>query len=185
MGYANIMPERARHPALVLRFRPHTEVEGAFVSVSDKVEAALRAAGLELPDRPVALGAYVPAVRTGNLVYTSGQLPVLDGELLATGIVGVDVELETAKACAARCALNALAAASTVCDLDSVVAVVKLNGYVASSPGFTAQPAVVDGASEVVLAAFGEGGKHARAAVGVASLPKGAPVEIEIVLELG
>jgi enamine deaminase RidA (YjgF/YER057c/UK114 family) len=127
----------------------------------------------------------VPAVRAGDLVFTSGQLPMLDGALLAVGTVGVDVEADVANGCARQAALNALAAASTVCDLDDIVAVVKLNGYVASPSSFTAQPAVVNGASEVMLAAFGEAGKHARAAVGVAALPLGAPVEIEVVLQLG
>lgn len=155
------------------------------MSENEKVGSALLAAGHTLPGRPVALGSYVPAVRTGSLVFTSGQLPMLEGALMAAGAVGADVDIETAKACAARCALNALAAASTVCDLDSVTAVVKVTGYVASAPGFTSQPAVVDGASQLVLAAFGDAGRHARAAVGVASLPLGAPVEVEIVLELG
>jgi enamine deaminase RidA (YjgF/YER057c/UK114 family) len=155
------------------------------VSENEKVGSALLAAGHTLPGRPVALGSYVPAVRSGSLVFTSGQLPMVDGTLMAVGSVGADVDIETAKSCAARCALNALAAASTVCDLDSVAAVVKVTGYVASAPGFTSQPAVVDGASQLVLAAFGDAGRHARAAVGVASLPLGAPVEVEIVLELG
>jgi enamine deaminase RidA (YjgF/YER057c/UK114 family) len=133
---------------------------------------------------PAALGGYVPAVRTGSLVFTSGQLPMKAGVLLATGAVGSETDAETARACAEQCALNALAAASTVCDLDDVVHVVKVTGYVASGPGFTAQPAVVDGASAVMGSAFGAAGAHARAAVGVASLPLGAPVEVEIVLEL-
>jgi enamine deaminase RidA (YjgF/YER057c/UK114 family) len=144
----------------------------------------LAAAGFTLPPAPAALGAYVPAVRSGSLVYTSGQLPLFDGSLVTSGLVGGEVTLEVARRCASRAALNALAAASTVCDLDRVTSVVKLTGYVASAPGFTAQPAVVDGASEVLLAAMGERGRHARAAVGVASLPLGAPVEIEIVLEV-
>jgi enamine deaminase RidA (YjgF/YER057c/UK114 family) len=155
------------------------------VSENEKVGSALLAAGLSLPAGPVALGSYVPAVRTGSLVFTSGQLPMLDGVLMAVGTLGGDIDVETARSCAARCALNALAAASTVCDLDSVTAIVKLTGYVASAPGFTSQPSVVDGASRVLLAAFGDAGGHARAAVGVASLPLGAPVEVEIVLELG
>jgi enamine deaminase RidA (YjgF/YER057c/UK114 family) len=117
-------------------------------------------------------------------VFTSGQLPMRDGALLATGLVGADVDTDTAHECAARCALNALAALSGVCDLDDVVRVVKVTGFVASAPGFTAQPAVVDGASAVMLAAFGDAGRHARAAVGVASLPLGAPVEVEIVVEI-
>ena len=149
------------------------------------VTARLAAAGFELPAGPAALGDYVPAVRTGSLIFTSGQLPMVAGVLLATGSVGAEVDPEEARACAARCALNALAAASTVCDLDDVTRVVKLTGYVASAIGFTAQPGVVNGASAVMGAAFAEVGKHARAAVGVASLPLGAPVEVEIVLELG
>jgi enamine deaminase RidA (YjgF/YER057c/UK114 family) len=149
-----------------------------------EVTERLATAGFELPAGPAALGDYVPAVRTGSLVFTSGQLPMVAGTLLATGAVGADVDEEAAHACAARCALNALAAASTVCDLDDVVRVVKLTGYVTSAPGFTAQPGVINGASAVMGAAFGECGRHARAAVGVASLPLGAPVEVEIVLEL-
>jgi enamine deaminase RidA (YjgF/YER057c/UK114 family) len=149
-----------------------------------RVDEALAAAGLSLPAAPSALGSYVPAVRAGALVFTAGQLPLRDGALLATGTVGADVSGELAVECARQCALNALAAASTVCDLDDVVRVVKVTGYVASASGFTAQPSVVDGASAVVLAAFGDAGRHARAAVGVISLPIGAPVEVEMVLEL-
>jgi len=154
------------------------------MSASQGVAGRLAGAGLELPSGPVALGDYVPAVRTGSLVFTSGQLPMQAGALIATGSVGAGVDPDTARACASRCALNALAAASTVCDLDDVTRVVKVTGYVASAPGFTGQPGVVDGASAVMGAAFGETGRHARAAVGVASLPLGAPVEVEIVLEL-
>jgi enamine deaminase RidA (YjgF/YER057c/UK114 family) len=149
------------------------------------VEEALTAAGLALPGRPAALGSYVPAVRTGDLVFTAGQLPMRDGALVASGAVGVEVDVAAARSCAAQAALNALAAASTVCDLDAVTAVVKVTGFVASAAGFTSQPAVLDGASEVLLAAFGDAGRHARTAVGVASLPMGAPVEVEIVLEVG
>lgn len=136
-----------------------------------------------MPDAPAALGAYVPASRAGRLVFTAGQLPLRAGRLITSGLVGDAVDPQIAKECAGQAALNALAAASTVCDLDAVTAVVKVTGYVASAPGFTAQPSVVDGASAVMLAAFGEAGRHARAAVGVAALPLGAPVEIEIVLE--
>ena len=127
----------------------------------------------------------MPAVRSGSLVFTSGQLPLVDGTLSATGSVPGDVTPEIARESASTCALNALAAASTVCDLDAVVRVVKVTGFVASEPTFTGQPSVVDGASSVMLAAFGDAGRHARAAVGVASLPVGAPVEVEIVLEVG
>lgn len=148
------------------------------------VKERLAEAGLELPVAAAALGAYVPAVRTGNLIFTSGQLPMVAGELLKAGIVGAEVSLDAARACAERCALNALAAAATVCDLDAVTRVVKLTGYVASAPGLTAQPAVVDGASAVLAAAFGEAGRHAREAVGVAALPLGAPVEVAVVLEV-
>ena len=154
------------------------------MTASQEVTGRLVAAGLELPAGPAALGDYVPAVRSGSLVFTSGQLPMKAGVLLAIGAVGASTDAETARACAGQCALNALAAASTVCDLDDVVRVVKVTGYVASAPDFTAQPGVVDGASAVMGAAFGEAGRHARAAVGVASLPLGAPVEVEIVLEL-
>jgi enamine deaminase RidA (YjgF/YER057c/UK114 family) len=154
------------------------------MTASRETARRLAEAGLELPPGPTALGDYVSAVRAGSLVFTSGQLPMQAGALLASGTVGSEVDAETARACAARCALNALAAASTVCDLDEVARVVKVTGFVASAPGFTGQPGVVDGASAVMGAAFGEPGRHARAAVGVASLPLGAPVEVEIVLEL-
>jgi enamine deaminase RidA (YjgF/YER057c/UK114 family) len=146
------------------------------------VAERLHAAGLSLPPAPAALGLYVPARRAGDLVFTSGQLPLVDGHPLTTGAVGAEVSVETAKACAARAALGALAAASTVCDLDEVQAVVCVVGYVASAPGFRAQPSVVDGASEVMRTAFGEAGAHARSAVGVLELPLGAPVEVEVVL---
>jgi enamine deaminase RidA (YjgF/YER057c/UK114 family) len=148
------------------------------------VAERLAAAGFEFPPAPDALGSYVPAVRAGSLVFTAGQLPLKGGRLLASGLVGASVDAAQAKECAEQAALNALAAASTVCDLDSVERVVKLTGYVASAAGFTAQPAVMDGASAVVLAAFGVAGRHARAAVGVAALPLDSPVEIEIVLAL-
>ena len=141
--------------------------------------------GLELPPPPAAVGLYVPAVRTGSLVFTSGQLPMSGGTLLTTGLVGREVSLDTAVQCARMAALNALAAASTVCDLDTVSRVVKLVGYVASAERFTAQPAVVNGASEVMAAAFGEAGAHSREAVGVSRLPMDAPVEVSLVLEIG
>lgn len=148
------------------------------------VAERLSEAGLELPSPPAALGMYVPAVRSGALVFTSGQLPLREGALLTSGLVGAEVSAESGKACATQCALNALAAAATVVDLDTVVRVVKLVGYVASANGFTAQPAVINGASEVFSAAFGQAGAHAREAVGVAQLPMGAPVEVSVVLEV-
>ncbi len=149
------------------------------------VSERLIAAGLSLPEPPTALGDYVPAVRAGGLVFTSGQLPLRDGALLSSGRVGESVSFETAVECARIAALNALAAASTLCELDEVTSVIKLTGYVASAPGFTAQPGVVDGASGVLIAAFGSSGRHAREAVGVAELPKGAPVEVSVILLLG
>lgn len=144
----------------------------------------LAGVGLALPPAPSALGQYVPAVRTGMLVFTSGQLPFADGTLIASGLVGDAVSEDLAAACARQSALNALAAASTVCDLDKVTRVVKVVGYVASAPAFTAQPAVINGASEVMTAAFGQAGTHAREAVGVARLPMDAPVEVSIILEV-
>ena len=141
--------------------------------------------GIELPGVAAPLASYVPAVRTGPLVYTAGQLPLVDGELLATGRVGVEVDEQTALACARRCALNALAAvAAEVGDLDRVRRVVKVTGFVASPPEFTGQPAVLNGASDLLGEVFADAGRHARSAVGVASLPLGAPVEIEIIVEV-
>lgn len=123
----------------------------------------------------------MPAVIAGDLVFTAGQLPLVDGRLLATGLVGADLTTETAAECAQACALNALAALMVVCDLDAVIQVVRLTVYVASAPGFSAQPMVANGASDVVLTAFGEHGRHAREAVGVACLPMNAPVEVSLV----
>ncbi len=137
---------------------------------------------LPVPTAPV--GAYVPALRTGQLVFTSGQVPLRDGVALATGLVGDGVSEESARECAVQCLLNAMAAASTVCDLDDVVRVVKVTGYVASAPGFNAQPRVIDAASELLIGVLGDAGRHAREAVGVAGLPLGVPVEISLVLEL-
>ena len=148
-------------------------------------EDRLLALGLALPDVVPPVAAYVPAVRSGNLVWTSGQLPMADGKLMAEGLVGSDVEPELAKDLAQRCALNALAAIrSVVGDLDDVVRVVKVVGFVASAPGFTGQPGVVNGASELLGEVFGDAGRHARSAVGVAMLPLGAPVEVEVVVEV-
>jgi enamine deaminase RidA (YjgF/YER057c/UK114 family) len=152
--------------------------------IAEGVMARLAAAGFELPAPPQAVGNYAPAVASGKLVFTSGQLPMRVGQLLASGLVGSEVDEEVAAVCAAQCALNALAAAATVCDLDAVIRVVKLVGYVASAPGFTRQPAVIDHASALMLTAFGEPGRHAREAVGVAALPLGAPIELSVVLEM-
>ncbi|GAA1338992.1 RidA family protein [Saccharothrix algeriensis] len=141
--------------------------------------------GVELPAVAAPVAAYVPAVRSGSLVYTSGQLPFVGGALAATGKVGADVSPEEAKAHARTCALNALAAVEALVGVDAIVRVVKVTGYVASADGFTGQPAVLNGASELLGEVFGEAGRHARAAVGVAELPLGAPVEVDLVVEIG
>lgn len=149
------------------------------------VEARLTAAGHTLPEATTPLAAYVPAVLTGRYVYTSGQLPVVDGELIAMGKVGDTIDPEQATELAARCALNAIAAVKSVIgDLDKVVRVVKVVGFVASAPEFSGQPAVMNGASNLLLEAFGDAGRHARSAVGVAVLPRNAPVEVEIIVEV-
>lgn len=140
--------------------------------------------GIELPDVVAPLAAYVPAVRTGNLVYSSGQLPIQGGELLATGKVGAEVSPEDAKALARVCALNALAAVHALVGIDSVVKIVKVVGFVASAPGFGGQPGVINGASELFGEIFGEAGAHARSAVGVSELPRNTPVEVEIIAEV-
>jgi enamine deaminase RidA (YjgF/YER057c/UK114 family) len=144
----------------------------------------LAALGLELPEVTAPLAAYVPAVRSGDYVYTSGQLPLRNGELVATGKVGGEVDPEVASSCAQQCALNALAAAASVVPLEQVRRVVKLVVYVASAPDFTGQPGVGNGASHLVGEVFGDAGRHARSAVGVAVLPLDAPVEVELVLEV-
>jgi enamine deaminase RidA (YjgF/YER057c/UK114 family) len=140
--------------------------------------------GLELPPLTPPLAAYVPAVQSGRHVYVSGQVPMADGQLLDTGKVGAEVTPERAKELAARCALNALAAIESVVGLDRVVRVVKVLGFVASAPGFTGQPGVINGASELFGQVFGDSGRHARSAVGVAELPLGAPVEVEVIVEV-
>ena len=150
-----------------------------------RVLERLVAAGHTLPAPAVPVGSYVPAVRTADLVFTSGQIPVIDGSPIAVGVVGDTISEETARACAVQCVLNALAAASTVCDLDSVTRVVKLTGYVASAAGFTAQPRVIDAASDLLVGVFEDAGRHAREAIGVGGLPIGVPVEISLVLEVG
>ncbi|POX41924.1 LysR family transcriptional regulator [Streptomyces sp. Ru73] len=149
--------------------------------VEDKIESL----GLKLPDVVPPLAAYQPAVRSGNYVFTSGQLPMVDGALPATGKVGGEVNAEQAKELAGVCALNALAAVkSVVGDLDKIVRVVKVVGFVASAPDFTGQPGVVNGASELLGEILGDKGVHARSAVGVAVLPVDAPVEVELQVEI-
>jgi enamine deaminase RidA (YjgF/YER057c/UK114 family) len=141
--------------------------------------------GLSLPEVAKPLASYVPAVRSGGYVHTSGQLPTVEGKLLATGKVGAEVTAEEAKDLARQCALNALAAVrAELGDLSAVARVVKVVGFVASAPDFTGQPGVVNGASELLGEVFGEAGVHARSAVGVAVLPLDAPVEVEIVVEV-
>jgi enamine deaminase RidA (YjgF/YER057c/UK114 family) len=140
--------------------------------------------GISLPAVPVPAAAYVPARRSGSFVYTAGQLPVVDGALPAVGKVGAAVSPEAAAALARIAALNALAAVHELVGLDSVVGVVKVVGFVASAPDFTGQPAVVNGASTLLGEVFGDAGAHARSAVGVASLPLDAPVEIEMIVEV-
>jgi len=146
--------------------------------------ARLAELGIELPAVPKPAGAYVPAVRTGSLVYTAGQVPLVDGAVAATGKVGAEISPEEAKGHARTCALNALAAVHDLVGIDSVVRVVKVVGFVASAEGFTGQPTVVNGASELLGEVFGEQGAHARSAVGVAELPLGVPVEVELIVEV-
>ena len=148
-------------------------------------EQRLADAGLRLPEVATPLAAYVPAVRAGDLVWSSGQLPFVDGELPVTGKVGAEVAADAAAQQARICALNALAAVkSVVGDLDRVRRVVKVVGFVASAPGFTGQPGVINGASGLLGDVFGDAGRHARSAVGVAVLPLDAPVEVEVVVEV-
>jgi enamine deaminase RidA (YjgF/YER057c/UK114 family) len=147
-------------------------------------EERLAELGLQVPDVAKPVATYVPAVRSGNLVFTSGQLPMRSGELMQTGKVGDDVSPEEATECARQCALNAIAAVKAeLGDLDQVKRVVKAVVFVASTPDFTGQPQVANGASELFGSAFGDAGVHARSAVGVPVLPLDAPVEVELVVE--
>jgi enamine deaminase RidA (YjgF/YER057c/UK114 family) len=145
----------------------------------------LAALGLTLPPVVAPLAAYVPALRTGRYVYVSGQVPVADGKLLAKGKVGDAVGAEEAAGLARACALNAIAAAAGAAGgLDEIRRIVKVTGFVASAPGFNGQPQVINGASELLIEVFGEDGRHARSAVGVAELPLDAPVEVELIAEV-
>jgi enamine deaminase RidA (YjgF/YER057c/UK114 family) len=151
------------------------------LSINEKIISL----GLTLPTAAAPVAAYVPAVKSGNLIFTAGQLPILDGKVVKEGKVGAEVSPEDAKALAQICALNALAAIALVADLDQIERVVRVGGFVNCAPGFVAIPAVVNGASEFLLKVFGEvNGKHARTAVGVAELPLNAPVEIELIVQL-
>ena len=141
--------------------------------------------GVTLPQVVAPLASYVPAVRTGNLVYTAGQLPMEAGQLARTGKVGAEITPEEGKALARICALNALAAVDSLVGIDTVTRVVKVVGFVASASGFHGQPSVVNGASDLLAEVFGDKGAHARSAVGVAELPLDAPVEVELIVEVG
>lgn len=140
--------------------------------------------GIELPEVVAPLAAYLPAVRTGTLVYTAGQLPIVSGELTRTGKVGAEVDPDDAEDLARLCGLNALAAVHALVGIDVVTRVVKVVGFVASAPGFGGQPGVVNGASALFAQVFGDAGAHARSAVGVSELPRNAPVEVEIIVEV-
>jgi enamine deaminase RidA (YjgF/YER057c/UK114 family) len=150
-----------------------------------QIEQKIIELGFSLPETAKPLAAYIPAVQSGNLVFTSGQLPMIEGSLAETGKVGGSVSPERAKELATVCALNALAAVKTVIgDLDKIKRIVKVVGFVSSTPEFSGQPGVVNGASEFLGAVFGDKGIHARSAVGVAVLPLDAPVEIELIVEV-
>ncbi len=146
--------------------------------------ARLAQLGIRLPTVAAPVASYVPAVRAGSQVFTSGQLPFVDGGLRRTGKVGGSVDVEAAAADAKVCALNGLAAIDELVGLDSVVRVVRVVGYVASAEGFTGQPRVINGASELLGKIFGDAGQHARSAVGVAELPLGSPVEVELTVQV-
>jgi enamine deaminase RidA (YjgF/YER057c/UK114 family) len=149
------------------------------------IQSKLAELGLTLPVAAAPVAAYVPAVRTGNLVFTAGQLPLVDGKIPFIGKVGSDVTPEQAKDMAQICALNALAAISLVADIDQIERVVRVGGFVNGIPGFVAIPQVINGASELLIKLFGEvNGKHARTAIGVAELPLNAPVEVEMVVQI-
>ena len=150
-----------------------------------KAEIKINELGITLPSSTPTVANYLPAKKVGHLVFTAGQLPMVNGELISKGLLGQDVEIDEAKKAARICTLNALAAIKSVIgDLDQIKQIVRVVGYVASVPTFTQQPAVVNGASELLLEIFGENGKHARSAVGMAVLPLNASVEIELTVEV-
>lgn len=146
--------------------------------------AKLSELGIELPNVAAPAAAYVPATKVGNQVWTSGQLPLIDGALPATGKVGAEVSEEDAYGYARQAALNAIAAVDALVGVDNIARVLKIVGFVASDPSFTGQPAVINGASDLMKEVFGDAGEHARSAVGVAVLPMDTPVEVELVVEL-
>lgn len=149
------------------------------------VKDRLAELGIELPAVAAAAGSYLPSVQSGNLLFTAGQLPFVDGRLPATGRVGAEVSPEDAKSYARVCGLNLLAVIDAAVGLDNVVRIVKVVGFVASAEGFTGQPGVINGVSDLLAEVFGEAGRHARSAVGVAELPLGAPVEVEAIVQVG
>lgn len=153
--------------------------------MSVDVRAKIEELGLKLPVAALPVAAYVPAVRTGNIVFTAGQLPLVDGKIVQEGKVDGEVPVERAKELATICALNALAAVALVADINKITKVVRVVGYVNGVPGFINAPAVVNGASELFIHIWGEAGKHARSAVGIAELPLNSPVEIELTVEIG
>jgi enamine deaminase RidA (YjgF/YER057c/UK114 family) len=140
--------------------------------------------GHSVPSAPKPVAAYVPAIRTGNLIFTAGQLPLISGQMAAVGKVGSEVDIDEAKKLAELCALNCLAAVETILPIENIVRIVRVVGYVNGAPGFTNQPTVINGASELFVNLWGESGKHARSAVGVADLPLNAPVEVELTVEV-
>jgi enamine deaminase RidA (YjgF/YER057c/UK114 family) len=151
------------------------------MSIKDKLQEL----GLTLPTAALPIAAYVPAVKTGNLVFVAGQLPLVDGKIFKEGKVGKEVTTEEAKDMAQLCALNALAAISLVADIDNIQKIVRVGGFVNGIPGFTAIPTIINGASELFIKIFGEvNGKHARTAIGVAELPLNSPVEVEVTIQL-
>jgi len=151
-----------------------------------EIEKKMRGLGLELPEVPKPVASYVPAVRSGNYVYTSGQVPFVKGELMHRGKLGGDLTIEQGYECARVTALNCLAAVKSVIDdLDRVKQIVRVTGFINSAPGFTDQPKVLNGASDLLVEIFGERGKHSRLAIGTSELPLGAPLEIDMVVEIG
>jgi enamine deaminase RidA (YjgF/YER057c/UK114 family) len=150
-----------------------------------KIEKRLSELGITLPKVSIPIASYIPAIKVSNLIFTSGQLPFIDGEITCTGLVGRDVEVEAASNAARVCTINALAAIrEIIIDLDRIKQVVKITGFVAGAPTFTQQPAVINGSSNLILEIFGEKGKHTRSAVGMSSLPLNSSVEIEFIFEV-
>jgi enamine deaminase RidA (YjgF/YER057c/UK114 family) len=153
--------------------------------IMGKVEERLNKLGIVIPEAPKPVASYIPAKKVGNLIFTAGQLPMVNGDLISKGLLGQDLEIEEANKAARICTINALAAIKGIIgDLDQIKQIVRVVGYVASIPTFTQQPAVVNGSSELLLEIFGESGKHARSAVGMAVLPLNASVEIELIVEI-